>query len=177
MTENPGQPPISQSPQAAAVVPMPESQPPTPTGVVPGYPPGYGNAPIPTHRSRKPVFLALGAIGLVAVVVVGALLVLVVGAGHGTFSPTGSMTTARDGDTATVLSDGRVLIAGGTNGTERALASAELYDPKTGLFSPTGSMGTARSGHTATLLADGRVLIAGGFGGSDRFASAELYTP
>jgi hypothetical protein len=99
----------------------------------------------------------------------------------GTFSPTGSMTTARDGQTATVLSDGRVLIAGGLNITETTagpLASAELYDPKTGSFSPTGSMTTARDGQTATLLSDGRVLIAGGrdlFGNS--LSSAELYQP
>ena len=96
---------------------------------------------------------------------------------HDTFSRTGSMALARDNHTATLLSDGRVLIAGGGNGGGSILASAELYDPATGRFSPTGSMTGPRVGHTATLLSDGRVLIAGGSGGSSILASAELYDP
>jgi hypothetical protein len=94
----------------------------------------------------------------------------------GKFSRTGSMTTPRDSQTETLLHDGRVLISGGTSsqpemGTQ--LASAELYDPKTGKFSATGSMTTPRDQHTATLLSDGRVLIAGGTDDN----SAELYDP
>jgi Galactose oxidase, central domain len=99
----------------------------------------------------------------------------------GTFSPTGSMATPREGHTATLLADGRVLIVGGIDLNGHAVTSAELYDPTTGTFSPTGSMAAARGFHTATLLADGRVLIAGGapaawisvFG----LASAEIYNP
>jgi hypothetical protein len=94
----------------------------------------------------------------------------------GTFSPTGSMASARDVHTATLLSDGRVLIAGGYDGS-KGLASAELYDPKTGKFSPTGSMTAERFYYTATSLSDGRVLIAGGWGGLEALASAELYQP
>ena len=96
----------------------------------------------------------------------------------GTFSPTGSMASARESDTATLLSDGRVLFAGGVKGGlwDDLLASAELYDPTTGAFSPTGSMTAARELHTATLLSDGRVLIAGG-ANWDYLASAELYDP
>jgi hypothetical protein len=94
----------------------------------------------------------------------------------GTFSPTGSMSTRRIYQTATLLGDGRVLVVGGENGSSR-LASAELYDPKTGTFSPTGSLSTTRTGQTATLLADGRVLVAGGYDGSSFLASAELYDP
>jgi sarcosine oxidase gamma subunit len=98
----------------------------------------------------------------------------------GKFCPTGAMTAARDGPTATLLSDGRVLVAGGETDVmspQERLASAELYDPKTGTFSPTGSMATARELHTATALSDGRVLIAGGWDGSSTLASAELYDP
>jgi hypothetical protein len=93
-----------------------------------------------------------------------------------TFAATGSMSVARDGNTATLLKDGRVLVAGGTNGTI-ALASAEIYDPGTGTFITTTSMSHARTSAVATLLADGRVLIAGGATGSPASASAEIYDP
>ena len=84
---------------------------------------------------------------------------------------TASMASSRGSQTATVLYDGRVLIAGGYDGSNY-LDSAEVYDPTAGTFTPTGSMTTARASQTATALSDGRVLIAGG---SD--ASAELYDP
>ena len=64
---------------------------------------------------------------------------------------TGSMGTARWGHTATLLFSGRVLVAGGLNGSAD-LNSAELYDPATGSWSSTGSLG-ARTGHTATFIA------------------------
>ena len=79
--------------------------------------------------------------------------------------------------TATLLSDGRVLITRGYGG-QPAPGSAELYDAATGVFTPAGNMTTARTSHTATLLQDGRVLIAGGFGPTPNpTASAELYQP
>ena len=80
-------------------------------------------------------------------------------------------------DTATLLANGKVLIAGGYNGSY--LNSAEVYDPATGRFTPTGnSMTRARSYHTATLLSDGRTLIAGGSdGGTSALDTAEMYDP
>jgi len=89
-----------------------------------------------------------------------------------TWVPTGSMATPRAGHTATLLANGKVLIAGG--GT----AAAELYDPAKGTWSSTGSMSAIRTDATATLLANGDVLVAGGCcTGQHALSSAELYDP
>jgi len=71
------------------------------------------------------------------------------------------MTAQRYGHTATVLKDGRVLIAGGTNG-HRPLDSAVIFDPATGQVQPAGRMTTPRVWQSATLLDDGNVLFLGG---------------
>ncbi|MFZ5876513.1 MAG: kelch repeat-containing protein [Nitrospirota bacterium] len=95
-----------------------------------------------------------------------------------TFSATGPLSMARGGGhTATLLSNGKVLVTGGASTNEGYLASAELYDPATETFEATGSMGTARFVHTATLLPNGRVLVAGGQNNSGHLASAEVYSP
>jgi WD40 repeat protein len=107
-----------------------------------------------------PPLLLLGAVGHAHSVMAQPL------GTSGAFRATGNMTTARPGHTATLLLNGKVLVAGGAG------TSAELYDPSTGTFGATGDMTILRSGHTATLLADGRVLIAGGVR-----TSAELYDP
>lgn len=80
--------------------------------------------------------------------------------------------------TATRLSDGRVLVAGGRGRSRNlsmnpVLSSTEIYNPETGLWTPANPMAQARSNHTATLLADGRVLVLGG----SRFTFGEIYDP
>jgi hypothetical protein len=95
------------------------------------------------------------------------------------FAATGSLANRRVGHSATLLNNGKVLVAGGENDDQQTLASAELYDPATGTFTPTGTMTAPREFHSATLLANGKVLIVGGYDsdGDADLSSAELYDP
>ena len=97
------------------------------------------------------------------------------------------MTTARTGQAAVRLKDGRVLIMGGTVPlvgkcpmmcVPPATASVEIYNPSTGKFSRNGSLAKPRSAGGALLLNDGRVLV---LGGDDEYGAAlrtmEIYDP
>jgi hypothetical protein len=91
------------------------------------------------------------------------------------------MAAARTSHTATLLANGKVLIAGGSNSAGATLATTELYDPNSGTngtFTVTGTMAAARTSHTATLLANGNVLITGGIAdiaNAVSLSSAEVY--
>ncbi len=127
--------------------------------------------------------------------------VLVVGGYRGTafdFAPSGALATpelydpatnswstaggdniVRIGQTATLLKDGTVLIAGGKPSTCSCPASeSDIYDPVAGTWTLAHLLARARTEHTATLLADGSVLVAGGFNSNgDPRRSAERYDP
>jgi N-acetylneuraminic acid mutarotase len=88
------------------------------------------------------------------------------------WSSVGAMTTPRQRHTATLLGDGRVLVAGGVDSSGRAVNTAEVYEPALNAWLPVGTLATARSGHTATRLGDGSVLVTGG--GTN---TAEVFDP
>lgn len=88
----------------------------------------------------------------------------------------GELKTGRSDHAAVRLPDGRVLVSGGTDGTN-VLKSSEVYDPSTETWTATGDMTVARRGHTVTLLANGKILVAGGFDGKAALATAEVYDP
>ncbi len=123
--------------------------------------------------ARTLVLASIAAIGLVATSAPPAL------AGSGGFSNTGSMNVARIDHTATLLSNGEVLVAGGNNNTDGYLSSAEVYHPSSGKWTLTGSMTVPRDGHDAVLLQNGEVLVAGGIdastNGCTTLPTAELY--
>lgn len=94
-----------------------------------------------------------------------------------TFAAVGTMATPRFGHTATLLSDGRVLVAGGRQSRE-AIDSTEFFDPATGLFSPGPTLVQPREAHAAVALLDGRALLVGGQNRRDgALNSAEVYDP
>jgi hypothetical protein len=97
----------------------------------------------------------------------------------GTWSATGSLVALGypqgiDGQTATLLPDGTVLVAGGDDAVELA---AFIYSPVTGAWNMTGSLAFPTQNHTATLLSSGSVLAAGGFGETATMTTAEVYDP
>ena len=101
----------------------------------------------------------------------------------GKWRATGTMTISREDHSAVLLTNGQVLVAGGStvNFNGVTVASAELYDPTTGNWTATGSMLQGRERHTATVLQNGQVLVAGGdyYDGVNAgfLTECELYDP
>src|SRR5262245_5966744 len=127
--------------------------------------------------NRKHLFVSL----VLAFVMAGSLSASVTEQG---WVLTGRLNAARESHTATLLSTGEVLVAGGFGagtGTCEIIGSAEVFDPVAATWRPTGSLNTARYDHTATLLPSGEVLVVGGHA-ADKDCSlitgtAELYNP
>jgi N-acetylneuraminic acid mutarotase len=96
----------------------------------------------------------------------------------GKWSSTSPMHAARGNLTATLLPNGKVLVAAGINAANNPLATAELYNPSTGKWSLTGSLNVARDEHTAVLLSTGNVLVVGGENSASVTTNkTELYNP
>src|SRR5437899_77303 len=113
-------------------------------------PPPYNSTPTPipcpatgnATRRNEPMRLKIFSRALILGFSL-CLMCVALTAFSGGFIYTGSLTVARTGHTATLLNDGRVLVAGGTG--PAYLSSAELYDPSTGTFSATGALHTGRT--------------------------------
>jgi hypothetical protein len=91
---------------------------------------------------------------------------------------TGQMSAQRSNPSATLLPDGRVLVAGGRNNTGTDLTTAEIFDPASQAFTAVAPMGAARSSHAAALLSfNNNVLVFGGSSNGTSLAAAELYDP
>src|SRR5258706_4479586 len=103
-------------------------------------------------RLRRSFALALSALGLTSIAAQSA--------SPGSFSLVGSMSQFRKLHTATLLPNGKVLVAGGAPFAQAA--TSELYDPTTQTWANSGVLNQGRDFHTATLLADGTVMVAGG---------------
>src|SRR5438105_3600168 len=139
-------------------------------------------SPNRSQLRRDSFLIAFGRrLALLLLFLGAALLVQPCAAAPFQWESTGSLNTPRFYHTATLLSDGRVLVASG--GGQQTfpypeLLSAELYDPATGNWTLTGNLNNGRDDHTATLLANGTVLVAGGRNDDiGVLASAEVYDP
>jgi len=95
-----------------------------------------------------------------------------------TFTVVGALNFPRQNHTATLLANGKVLIAAGIINAV-LVPSAEVYDPVAQTFANTGNLNAGRQYHTATLLSNGTVLIAGGLQSDSvtGIGTAELYDP
>jgi N-acetylneuraminic acid mutarotase len=90
-----------------------------------------------------------------------------------TWSSAAAMSQPRLSHTATVLADGRVLVAGGS-GVSGLMSAADLYDPVSNAWTSTGSMTTWRYVHAAARLTNGEVFVVGG---SSTVVTPEIYNP
>ncbi|GFE62824.1 kelch repeat-containing protein [Geobacter sp. AOG2] len=187
-TRIPAQPTISGSPATAVMTSVPYSFTPASANAVSFTISGTLPAGLTFDPATGSLSGTLGVAGSYGPLVISALngnlsaalpgFTITATAPVGSFAATGSLNTGREEHTATLLSNGKVLVAGGYDWLNTSTATVELYDPATATWSPAAAMTSPRAGHTATLLHDGTVLVTGGY--DDNYAtleSSELYDP
>ena len=118
------------------------------------------------EKGRRRMPARLGALGLLAV-----RLALPAEASGADWRSVEPLVVTSSEHTATLLPDGRVLLAGGFSDCP---SCAELYDPTASSWRSTGALTSPRAGHTATLLPSGRVLVAGGTSDATSAAPATI---
>jgi hypothetical protein len=97
-----------------------------------------------------------------------------------TFSVMGNILQPRRSHTATLLPDGRILVAGGWPGgiaVPPAIAAMEIFDPFTGTSEYIGDMAARRADHRVTALANGQLIITGGRSEGPFLRTAEVFDP
>jgi len=99
---------------------------------------------------------------------------------NGSFYSLGNMLVPRFNQTATLLTNGQLFLAGGFDSCASSCvsdATSAIYNPQTYSFTTSQALTTGRSGHTATLLTDGSVLLIGGINNGVTLASTDSYQP
>lgn len=96
---------------------------------------------------------------------------------NNTWMPTGSLRTARRSHAATLLANGKVLVAGGLTANGTLLASAEIFDPATESWSSAADMNVPRFNNSGVRLPSGKVLMVGGASTTNAALWAEVYDP
>ena len=143
---------------------------------------GFAFTAFEFHKRRWLAIPAYAALTIVAVALMSFTVprieeALLARAANGEVARAVTMSVPRSAHTATLLPDGRVLLAGGlidVRGDETSTNSIETYDPRSGEIKTAGRLCVPRAGHTATLLRDGNVLFTGG-GDQSNLNSAEIY--